>query len=140
MPRRTALHWQALSEDHLLFLLEERHTAWVFGRAGEVDALNVLSHGKIRAVPDRREDDVQRVELTLGTAPAPLALVSLRRGEVAAWARRAGWRGELVDVNNTVEAFFPVPDPPTAESPAALVARLRAIRREVPDKPPPPGW
>src|SRR5262249_55402192 len=97
-----------------------------------------LSHGKIRAVPARREDDVEEMEKALGTAPAPLALVSLRRGEAALWAQRAGWRGELVDVNNSVEAFFPVPDPPTAESPAALAAHLRAAG--LPEKPPPPGW
>jgi len=139
-PRRTALHWQALAEDHILYLLEERHTAWVFGRYDDVYALNVLSRWKVRAVPDGPEDDVGRVERSLGPSPAPLALISFRRGEVSAWARRAGWKGELVNVNDTVEAFFPVPDPPSAESPAALVARLRAAQIGLPERPPPPGW
>ncbi|HEX3531945.1 MAG TPA: hypothetical protein VH988_33215 [Thermoanaerobaculia bacterium] len=141
MLRRTALHWQALAEDHILYLLEERHTAWVFGRYEDVYALNALSHGKIRTIADRPEDDIRRgIERILGPAPGPFALVSLRRGEVAAWARRAGWRGELVNVNDTVEAFFPVPDPPSAESPAALIARLRAAQVGLPEKPPPLGW
>lgn len=139
-PRRTALRWQALAEDHILYLLEQRHTAWVFGRSEDVYALNVLSHWQVRAVPDRPEDDVRKVERSLGPAPSPFALISLRRGEVSAWARRAGWQGELVNVNDTVEAFFPVPDPPSAESPAALVARLRAAQIGLPEKPPPPGW
>jgi len=141
MLRRTALRWQALSEDHLVYLLEERHTAWVFGRYDDVFALNVLCHGKVRAIADRREDDIRKgIERILGPAPGPFALVSLRRGEVAAWARRAGWRGELVNVNDTVEAFFPVPDPPSAESPAALIERLRAAQVGLPEKPPPLGW
>jgi F0F1-type ATP synthase membrane subunit c/vacuolar-type H+-ATPase subunit K len=141
MLRRTALHWQALAEDHLVYLLEERHTAWVFGRYDDLYALNVLCHGRLQAIPDRPEDDIRRgIERILGPAPGPFALVSLRRGEVAAWARRAGWRGELVNVNDTVEAFFPVPNPPSAESPAALIARLRAARVELPEKPPPLGW
>lgn len=141
MLRRTALRWQALAEDHLLYLLEERHTAWVLGRYEDVSALNVLSRGRIRAIPDRREDDVRRgIERILGPAPEPLALVSLRRGEVSDLARRAGLRGELVNVNDTVEAFFPVPDPPSAESPAALVEHLRAARIGLPERPPPLGW
>jgi hypothetical protein len=139
-PRRTALRWQALAEDHILYLLEERQTAWVFGRYDDVYALNVLSHWKVRAVPDRPEDDIRRIERALGPQPSPLALISFRRGEVSAWARRAGWQGELVNVNDTVEAFFPVPDPPSGESPAALSARLRAAQIGLPERPPPIGW
>jgi 4-amino-4-deoxy-L-arabinose transferase-like glycosyltransferase len=131
-PRRTLEQWQARSEDHLLYLLGQRRIAWVFGGYWDVYSLNFLSGERIKAVPDWSWADYHGYERSLGAAPAPLALVSRHRGQVAAWARRAGLRGELVDVNDTFEAFFPAPDPPTAESPAALIARLREAEKPEP--------
>jgi Dolichyl-phosphate-mannose-protein mannosyltransferase len=131
-PRRSLERWQARSEDHLLYLLEQRRVAWVFGGYWDVYSLNFLSGERIKAVPDWSWADYHGYERSLGGSPAPLALVSRHRGQAAAWAKRAGLRGELVDVNDTFEAFFPIPDPPTAESPAALIARLREAQKPEP--------
>ena len=127
-PRRQTERRLARAEDHLLYLLEDRRTAWVFGRSRDVYALNFLSGERIKAIPDLGSADPYGYEWTLDGSPgspgspAPFALVSRQRGRVAAWARRAGLRGELVNVNNDFEVFFPAP---AAESPAALIARLR---------------
>lgn len=131
-PRRAGEQWQARSEDHLLYLLEQRRIAWVFGGYWDVYGLNFLSGERIKAIPDWSWADYHGYEKSLGGSPAPLALISRHRGQVAAWAKRAGLRGELVDVNNTFEAFFPIPDPPAAESPAALIARLREAQKPEP--------
>jgi hypothetical protein len=124
-PRRQTERRLARAEDHLLYLLEDRRTAWVFGRSRDVYALNFLSDERIKAIPDLGSADPYAYERTLDGSPgspAPFALVSRQRGKVAAWARRAGLQGELVNVNNDFEVFFPAP---AAESPAALIARLR---------------
>jgi hypothetical protein len=131
-PRRAGEQWQARSEDHLLYLLEQRRIAWVFGGYWDVYSLNFLSGERIKAIPDWSWADYHGYEKSLGGSPAPLALISRHRGQVAAWAKQAGLRGELVDVNDTFEAFFPLPDPPTAESPAALISRLREAQKPEP--------
>jgi hypothetical protein len=133
MPRREAERRQARSEDRLLRILAERRTAWVFGGYWDVYALNFLSGERIKAVPDLAWTDYHGYEQRLGEAPAPLALVSRRPGKVAAWAERAGLRGETVNVDGDFEAFFLAAPPPGP--PAALAARLREA--QMPDPLPP---
>jgi hypothetical protein len=113
----------AASEDRLIRLLEQRGTALVLGQYWHVSPLNLLSRERVRAVSPGL--DVNGSLDSFGASPVSLALVSRRPGEVAAWSAAAGLTGRIERIG-TFDVFFPVPDPPTREPPAALAQRLLA--------------
>jgi len=122
--RRERERDQARAEDHVLDRLRQRHVAWVLGGYWDVYSLNFLSGETVKAVPTWDWADYHGYGRALGRSPAPCALVSRQKGQVALWARRTGLRGELVDVDGVFEIFVPQPSP-APEEPAALIARLR---------------
>lgn len=118
----------AKAEDRLLELLAERRIAWVFGEYWDVYSLNFLSGETIKAIPYAPPVDYHGYERALGCAPAPIALISRDPIHAAAWARRAGLRGETVNIDGVFTVFFPIPNPPATWAPEVVVL-LRGFRQ-----------